>query len=135
MTGAVTTVAAGFILLFGLLIVLSCLWSFFRPRWLFEFAKPLLGKTWLMALAVGVRLALGIALLLVAEASGFPRAFTILGWIAVVAALALPFVGMARIKALIDWMETLPLIAVRAWIVVGIALGSFLLFGACPVFT
>ena len=35
-----TTFAAGFIVLFGLLIVSTCLWSLFKPQWLFEFARP-----------------------------------------------------------------------------------------------
>jgi hypothetical protein len=130
----VTTFAAGFIVLFGLLIVSTCLWSLFKPQWLFEFARPMLEQGWLMSLAVGIRVALGIALLLVAEASAFPLTFKILGGIALVAAVALPFIGMTRIKTLIDWMETLPAIAIRLWVVVGIALGGFLLLGVRPLF-
>jgi len=125
----VTTFAAYFVVLFGLLIVSTCLWALFRPRWLFEFAKPMLEQGWLMFLAVGIRIVLGVALLLVAEDSAFPSAFNILGWIAIIAAVALPFIGMARVKALIDWMETLPQTAIRLWVVVGIAFGGFLLFG------
>jgi hypothetical protein len=130
----VTTFAAGFIVLFGLLIVSTCLCSLFKPQWLFEFARPMLEQGWLMSLAVGIRVALGIALLLVAEASAFPLTFKILGGIALVAAVALPFIGMTRIKTLIDWMETLPAIAIRLWVVVGIALGGFLLLGVRPLF-
>jgi hypothetical protein len=113
----VTTFAAGFIVLFGLLIVSTCLWSLFKPQWLFEFARPMLEQGWLMFLAVGIRLVLGIALLLVAAA-----------------AVALPFIGMTRVKRLIDWVETLPTIAIRLWVVVGIALGGFLLLGVRPLF-
>jgi len=130
----VITVAAVFIVLFGLMIVSTCLWAFFRPQWLFDLAKPMLEQDWLMFLAVGIRVALGIALLLVAKDSAFPLAFNILGWFAIVAAVALPFIGMARIKALIDWIETLPTIAIRLWVLVGIALGGFLLFGVYPLF-
>ena len=129
-----TTFAAGFIVLFGLLIVSTCLWSLFKPRWLFEFARPMLEQGWLMFLAVGIRLVLGIALLLVAEASAFPLAFEILGWATIAAAVALPFIGMTRVKTLIDWVETLPTIAIRLWVVVGIALGGFLLLGVRPLF-
>jgi len=130
----VVTLAAGFVVVFGLLIVSTCLWALFRPRWLFEFAKPILKQGWMMYLAAGIRLLLGAALLLVAEGSAFPTAFTALGWFAIVAAVALPFIGMARIKTLIDWMETLPEIAIRVWVVVGIALGGFLLLGVRPLF-
>ena len=129
-----TTFAASFIVLFGLLIVSTCLWSLFKPRWLFEFARPMLEQGWLMFLAVGIRVALGVALLLVANDSAFPLAFKILGSIAIVAALALPFIGMARIKALVEWMEGLPMTATRLWMLVGVALGGLLLFGVYPLF-
>jgi len=130
----VTTFAAGFIVLFGLLIVSTCLWSLFKPRWLFEFARPMLEQGWLMFLAVGIRVALGVALLLVANDSAFPLAFKIFGSIAIAAALALPFIGMARIKALVEWMEGLPMTATRLWMLVGVALGGLLLFGVYPLF-
>ena len=110
-----TTFAAGFIVLFGLLIVSTCLWALFKPQWLFEFARPMLERGWLMFLAVGIRVLLGIALL-------------------IVAAVALPFIGMARIKSLIDWMETVPAIAIRLWLLVGIALAGLLLLGVRPLF-
>jgi len=130
----VITFAAGFVVLFGLLIVSTCLWAFFKPQWLFEFAKPILEQDWLLFLAVGIRVALGVALLLVAKGSAFPLAFYILGGIAIIAAIALPFIGMARIKVLIDWMERLPTIAIRLWMLVGIALGGVLLLGVYPLF-
>ena len=82
----------------------------------------------------GIRLALGLALLLVAEHSALPSAFTIFGWIMLAAAVAIPFIGTPRIQALIDWMETLPTVAVRAWVLVGIAFGVFLLLGVRPLF-
>jgi len=134
MTGAVTTFAAGFVALFALLIVATCLWSFFKPQWLFDFAKPRLEQDWLPFLAVSIRIALGVALLLVADDSAFPLAFKILGSITIVAALALPFIGMARIKALVEWMEGLPMTATRLWMLVGVALGGLLLIGVRPVF-
>jgi hypothetical protein len=129
-----TTFAAAFIALFALLIVSTCFWAFFKPQWLLEFAKPILERDWLLFLAVGIRVALGLALLLVAKASVFPLTFTILGAVAILAAIALPFIGMARIKTLIDWIETLPTIAIRLWVLVGVALGGVLLWGVYPLF-
>jgi hypothetical protein len=126
--------AAVFIVLFGVMIVSTCLWAFVKPRWLFGFAKPILERDWLMFVAVGVRVALGVALLLVANDSAFPLTFKILGGLAIVAAIALPFIGVARIKTLINWMETLPSFAIRLWMVLGLALGGVLLFGIYPLF-
>jgi uncharacterized membrane protein YidH (DUF202 family) len=83
----VITFAAVFVVLFGLLIVSTCLWAFVKPRWLFEFAKPILERDWLMFVAVGVRVALGVALLLVANDSAFPLTFKILGGLALGGAL------------------------------------------------
>jgi hypothetical protein len=121
-------IAAYFVVLFGLLVLFSCLWALIRPQWLFDIAKPLLGRSWLLILAVGIRILLGIALLLVADASAFPLLFR-----AIVAAVALPFIGMERIRALIDWIETLPRIALRLWLVFGLAFGGLLLFGVHSV--
>jgi hypothetical protein len=56
------------------------------------------------------------------------------GFVAIVAALALPFIGVARIKALVEWMEGLPTTATRLWMLIGVALGTVLLFGAYPLF-
>lgn len=129
----VTIIAAYFVVLFSLLIVFSCLWGLIRPQWLFDIAKPLLDQSWLMILAVSIRILLGIALLRVADASAFPLLFYVIGWIAIVAAVALPFIGIECIRALIDWIETLPRIFLRLWLVFGLAFGGLLLFGVHSV--
>lgn len=41
---------------------------------------------------------------------------------------------MARIQKLIEWIETLPTITVRLWMLVGVAIGGFLVFGVYPLF-
>ena len=129
-----TTPAAIFVALFGLLIVTTCLYSFFNPQWLFDFARPRLEQPWLMPLAVIIRLALAAALLIVAEDSSFPLAFTILGWFTLIAAITLPFIGQARIKSLVNWFESRPRSLVRAWVLVGAALGALFLAGVYPLF-
>lgn len=128
------TIAATFIVIMGLLIFVSCMRGVLQPQWMFDFAAPLLEQGWMIYLAVGVRLALGIALLLVAEGSAFPLFFTILGWFTIAAALVLPLIGMTRIKALVAWIETLPTLLVRLWMAVGLALGALLLIGVRPLF-
>lgn len=50
-----TTFAAYVVVLFGLLIVSTCLWALLKPQWLFEFAKPILEQGWIMVFAVGIR--------------------------------------------------------------------------------
>lgn len=127
------TIVASLIALFACLVLLVCLWSLLRPQWLFGFAQPLLHQNWLLPLAIGIRLLLGVALLYVAGHSALPLFFRILGWLSIIAALALPLLGMQRIGRLVVWFEGLPPIAVRLWMLVGTALGVALLFGVRPL--
>jgi len=130
----ISAMSAWFVALFGLLILISCAAASVRPRWLFDLSQRVMDQGWLMGLAVGIRIALGIALLIVAGASALPQLFQIIGWFAIVAAITLPFIGMTRIRRLIDWIASLPTIALRAWLVVGIAFGGLLLYGVYPLF-
>jgi hypothetical protein len=84
----------------------------------------------ILYLAVGIRLLLGIALIVSAPQSLFPTAFRVLGVIAVVIALALPVIGIERIRRLVAWFAALPPLALRLWLVFGFAVGAFLIYGS-----
>ena len=58
-----------------------------------------------MHVAVLARLAMGAALILVAADTRFPDVFAVLGWIAIVAAVALPVVGRQRLLKFIAWFD------------------------------
>lgn len=127
-----TIVAVGIALL-AVAIIVICLWGLWRPRWIFGVAATVLQQPWLMPVAVGVRLALGLALLSVASASAMPLLFRAVGWLSIVAALALPFIGVPRIRRLIAWIDTLSPWVMHLWMGFGIALGAALLAGLRPV--
>ena len=49
-----------------------------------------------------------MALIVAAPAARFPTLFVVLGWISIVAALALLLFGRARRRALLGWFERMP---------------------------
>jgi hypothetical protein len=79
-------------------------------------------------LAVGIRLLLGWSLVQVAAVSRCPMALTVLGWIAIAAAVALVLVGRERVGRLITWGTARPTWLLRAWCVFGLALGAFIVW-------
>ena len=61
-----------------------------------------------------------------APSSMFPTTFRVFGWLAIAAAVALPFVGRVRINALLGWFEGKPTFLIRIWLIFGVAVGAFL---------
>jgi hypothetical protein len=86
-------------------------------------------KSYAMFLAVVVRLAFGALILVAAETSRFPTVFLIIGWISIVAAIAIAIVGKERIGKVIRWGIQLPPLMMRSWCVFGVAFGLFLGYG------
>lgn len=119
--------------LFGLLIVTFCLYGMVRAGGLLSLVKGFFDQRWGLPVAIAVRLLMGAALLVVADRSVFPMAFLILGWIAIVAAVGLLFVGLERFRPLVAWMESLGPLVLRVWLLFGLAFGVFLLTGIRPL--
>lgn len=88
-----------------------------------------LGQPWGIHLAVGVRLVLGAALIVVATTSRFPVTFEVLGWLTLAAAIGLIFVGRERLRSFVVWIGSRPVSIMRGWLVFGAALGGFLVYG------
>ena len=61
-----------------------------------------------LGLAVGVRAVMGVILILAAPECRHPTAVMVLGAIALVAAVALPFLGAERLRALVVWWSERP---------------------------
>ena len=78
--------------------------------------------------AVGVRLIMGVVLIAAAPSCRFPEAVRILGIIALVAAVLIPFFGSKRLGALIDWWASSPPGLVRVSGLVATAFGAFLIY-------
>jgi hypothetical protein len=75
-----------------------------------------------------VRLSFGIALLAVAPSSQTPEFIDIVGVLAVVSGLVLPFVGIARFRAALAWWSRQSTAFVRACMALGAAVGILILW-------
>lgn len=118
---ALIVVFAGLICVAGIAIIVN-------PAAVTRLLAGSAGRLELQVLAVVIRLALGIALVLSADASRFPAAVHVLGWISIVAALGLAAIGRQRFIALMRWsMQWVPRFG-RIAGVVATALGAFLIY-------
>jgi len=85
---------------------------------------------WGIYFAVIVRLMLGVALIVAAPESLYPMAFLIVGWIAIVAAAAVAFIGRERLRRITDWfLERFTPPIIRLWLLIAMAFGGFLVYG------
>jgi len=79
-----------------------------------------------------VRVALGVALFLAAPTSRAPDLIRLFGVISVAAGLMIPCLGLARIRKLVDWWSRLPTLAFRAWAMIALAFGLYLVWALIP---
>lgn len=125
----ISSIAQGIVFLFGLTICLFSLWGIFSPNRLVKLIKGVMHEGWGMYIAVLARVLLGVSLILAARDSKFPMTLEILGWLTLVAAVVLLFVGRDRLSALIAWFEHCSNSLIRLWMVFGVVFGGFLIYG------
>jgi hypothetical protein len=114
----------------GVTVIVLAGWGMSEPTRLMTFVTSAMDKQWGIYIAVIVRLALGVALIVVAPSSKFPIAFQVLGWIAIVAAVALVAMGRERLRRFIVWWsERFSASIIRLWLMFGLAFGAFLIYG------
>lgn len=92
------------IMAFGLFILASAGLLVIRPAAFTAFMLKNADRSWLHLAAVGVRLALGIVLLVYAPSSNFPLTLKILGWIALVAGIVLALIPSSKFNRMIHWV-------------------------------
>ena len=85
-------------------------------------------STFHLYLAAAIRLVVGSALYIAAPESRAPFVLRILGVLTIVGGLAVPFIGLTRIRRLTDWASSQPAVAVRTWAALAMALGLFLMY-------
>lgn len=122
-------IAQDILFLFGITICLLSLWGILFPNRLIKLVKGVMHEGWGMYIAVLARLLLGVSLILAASDSKFPMTFEILGWVTLVAAVVLLFVGRDRISALIAWFERCSNSLIRLWMLFGVVFGGFFIYG------
>jgi len=114
----------------GAIISLICLTGVILPAQLLHAVKAAWQYHAALFVAVMVRFTIGVLLVMAAPHSRFPLAFGMLGWLAIVAALLIPFVGRDRIGRLLDWWSRRSSLGIRLWSLAGLAFGCFLVYAA-----
>lgn len=114
----------------GTIISIICLTGVILPAQLLHALRAAWQYPAALLVAVMVRLAIGVLLILAASRSRFPLTFEILGWFAIVAALLIPLVGRNRIGQLLDWWSRRSRLGIRLWSLAGLAFGCFLVYAA-----
>ena len=110
----------------GFVIVLGVL-GIARPAWLLDVVTRVQNQIGLYAIAA-LRLIVGAACWLAAEASRAPLYLQVLGVVAILSGLITPFFGVDRFRAILDWWRGLPGPVVRAWSAVVVAFGASLVW-------
>lgn len=82
--------------------------------------------------AVVVRLLLAALLWFAAPDSHTPTTLRVLALLVLLAAVALPIIGAARLIKLIDYFASWPPMVIRLQCLFGIAIGAFLLWSVLP---
>ena len=109
-------------------------WGVLAPSRIVDFVSRFGSKGGLW-FAAAIRLILGLALWFAAPASRAPLLLQVLGVLALVAAVVIPFVGVDRFQALIDWWTKLSPTAIRFNSVLAVAFGAIILWALLPAAT
>jgi uncharacterized protein YjeT (DUF2065 family) len=118
--------------LLGVFTLLMGVWGVLVPARLADFVIRFGSKSGLW-FAAGIRLVFGLALWFAAPASRAPLLLQVLGVLALVAAVVLPFLGVERFKRLIDWWTALSANAMRVNSLFAVAVGAAILWALLPV--
>ena len=125
----ITSLASIVVRVLGAVIIAASLFGMVAPVSLIAAVRRVTRNPAGLGFAVGVRIVLGASLLTAAQVSDFPAAFTVLGWIAILAAIGLLILGRSRMSRLVAWVARWPSGAIRAALVFGLLFGAFLIYG------
>ena len=90
------------IIIFGILLILAGLSLVVDPTIVFNFITEKGGNLWLYIVAIVVRLVIGVFLLLTAASSKYPTLVKVFGFVFVIAAFVLIFMGQGSFVDLIS---------------------------------
>jgi hypothetical protein len=117
------------VLLVAVGIVLVCLFLLIRTSHLFVLADRILTTRWIY-LAALVRLLVGAAIIASAHAFKYPQAMLLLGWMLAFSGVLLVAVPQPVWVGLSGRLADLPVVAVRALLLLGLCFGGFILSAA-----
>jgi hypothetical protein len=99
-----------------------------NPAAVYDLLRRYKGSVGLYAVAIIVRIVLGIALLVVAPLSKFPLVLQAVGWLAIVAAVVFLAMGRPRFNKIIEWALDLSLHLGRLSGLFALLFGVFLVY-------
>ena len=125
----IAEISRAIVLIFGSLVCALSAWGIYVPAKLIELVRNVMDRNWGIQAAVVARVLLGAALILAADGSRFPVVFEALGWVAILAAAGLSFMGRERMRRFIGWFDRFSPALVRLWLLLGLAFGGLLVYG------
>lgn len=117
------------VLVLGTAICLLSVWGMAAPGRLRQLIRWVTDQPSGIYFAAIVRVLLGAVLIVAAPDSRFPLAFEAIGWLAIVAAVGILLMGRDRMRRLVAWFDRFSDMAMRAWLILGVAFGAFLIYG------
>ena len=111
----------------GALVFLASAISLAVPDLRLSLERSVMTPAGLYAIAA-LRIAIGLVLALAAPASLAPRTLRVLGLLVIVAGLSTPWFGVARARAVVNWLASANPLFMRLDAVVGMAIGGFLVY-------
>jgi uncharacterized membrane protein len=123
-------VARGVVLLAGVSLGVFVCVGMVSPAGALRVVEQTMAASWGIVLAAGIRLALGLAMLVSAPVSPYPQAFTVVGWIAVVAAIVGVMLGRRRLQRFTQWwIDRFRPLTTRVWLGIAFVFAAFLING------
>jgi len=117
--------------IFSALIMAMSIYGFVQPLKLTALVRCFMIRPGVWGV-VAIRLLLAGLLWFSAPISQTPLTFKVLAFLALLAAIALPVIGAARLIKFIDYLASWPPIAIRIQCLLGVMLGAFLLWSLSP---
>jgi hypothetical protein len=99
-----------------------------NPEIIFGLIRSNLEKISLQVLAIGIRVVIGILLILYASESKFPTIIEIIGWLSIVAAVIFSVIGRRHFLSLMSWAFSLLKPYGRVGGVFAMMFGGFLIY-------
>jgi hypothetical protein len=115
----------------GLIVAAIGVLGVAAPSVLLEFGRSLQTTNALYSVAA-VRVMFGAILLWVAPVSRTPKILRVLGVSIIIAGVFTPFFGVERSRAIFDWWSTQGSFFTRAWAIVAVVFGLFIVYAVAP---
>lgn len=116
------------IVLFCALIILAGFILLIEPEIIFNFVEQNMHSMWMFVTAIFVRLLIGVLLVLSAKASRFPATIKILGFLFIIVALIILFMGREGLQHFISSLLSAFLAYARIVGVLAMVFGGFIIY-------